>query len=232
MAKEKTTAQKVTRLDHLAGKAGHNIFERIKLASEVLEDRDYIASEYDGNYGALYDKVAGYFPDLCGVLGTTLDGLRSLYREYPDEQQWAGEQYNIAHMLAKHNEEARSIDSSRRTLLKKSSHNGRKHHQRRAELPFVTKLRGKLVQAKSDLQVEQESVAAKSKTIESLSAQKDNATKKAESFEEANDRLTGENKSLRTDNTRLQQELNQVVVERDRLQLIVLGITEAVGASG
>ncbi len=204
MAKAKTTAQKVKWLEHQVHLTGETIYARLKVAAEVLEDRDYIVSEHEGGYGQCYDMIEGYFPDLCGVLGTTLDGLLAVLKEYPGKKVWAFEGFDIGRMLAKHNEEAKSIDASRRELLAKAGSNGKPNQRRRVEMKDYKRVE------KHNTRLVNENQTAKRGLTEAAEQVKD----------------------LRAENAKLRKELEEVTVERDRLQLIVLGITEAVGASG
>lgn len=88
-----STAKKVARLRSLAGKAGRNIYERCKLASEILRDKDYVAEKYGGYDEAQVTLEDSYFSDLKGFI--CLERLVAIVRHFEEEQQWRNERYNI-----------------------------------------------------------------------------------------------------------------------------------------
>lgn len=106
MANQKTTTQKLARLKVLRDDAGANIYERCRLAAEVLADTDWIAAIHGGSLDAAEQAVQDeYFADLGGYV--TLGTLTDIYRTFPDEAEWKARKYNLQVMEAEW-EEARA----------------------------------------------------------------------------------------------------------------------------
>jgi chromosome segregation ATPase len=90
-----TTKQKLVRLKELSRQAGANIFERCKLASEVLQDTDWLAQCGD-EFKARDLLQAEYFRDLSGFI--SIGRLVELYEKFPLESKWKEYKYDLAAM--------------------------------------------------------------------------------------------------------------------------------------
>lgn len=115
---KKRTAQMLAELKKLAATAGNNLYERIKLASQVMADLDWIASVHGGNdlqaADALQDE---FFRELGGFI--TLGKLIAMYKGVSIEQ-WQEVKYDIAAVEAIYNEETREThEKGVRTSWKK-----------------------------------------------------------------------------------------------------------------
>ena len=88
MAINKRTTEKLVELKELAGMAGKNVFRRIKLADEVLSDKDWIAASFDGQEDKALAIVENeYFTDFRGFI--TVGEMRQVYRWCGIESRWA-----------------------------------------------------------------------------------------------------------------------------------------------
>lgn len=93
MTKRRTT-QRLAQLKNLADQAAENLYERIKLASEVLEDLDWIAECFGGSDLKAMDTLqADYFRDLGGFI--TMGELIRMYKTLP-KHVWEECRYNVA----------------------------------------------------------------------------------------------------------------------------------------
>jgi DNA repair exonuclease SbcCD ATPase subunit len=94
-AHDSQTHRKLVRLRELASGARQNIYERCKLASEILADRDWIAIEHGGEYDAAQKALEDdFFSDVAGFI--VLADLVLIYKQFPDEAQWKELRYNLA----------------------------------------------------------------------------------------------------------------------------------------
>lgn len=85
-------------LKDLAGKAGQAVHERLKLCSELIADKAYVASEF-GDEGKALDKLeADCFGDLAGARG--LAELLAMYRKFPEPEAWKRHKWNLSRLLA------------------------------------------------------------------------------------------------------------------------------------
>ena len=98
-----SSAKKLDKLEELAEAGGLNIFTRVKLAYEVLEDVDFIAERFGDEIQAIEEMEKAYFRDLRGYV--TLGRLRQLYAAYPDPGVWSGLGYDLAAVEAKYSQE-------------------------------------------------------------------------------------------------------------------------------
>ena len=93
MAKRRTT-QKLAELKQLAQQAKENTYQRIQLASEVLEDLDWIAATHGGSIDLARETLqAEYFHDLDGFV--SLSTLISMFKKVPKEE-WDACHHKIA----------------------------------------------------------------------------------------------------------------------------------------
>lgn len=93
------TKRKLVRLRELASGAKQNIYERCKLASEILSDRDWIAIEHGGEYDAAQKALEDdFFSDVAGFI--VLADLVQIYKQFPVEEKWRELRYNLAALKA------------------------------------------------------------------------------------------------------------------------------------
>ncbi len=91
------TKKALIRMKELRDAATHGIYERVKLASGVLADLDWIAETHAGDQEKAADAVNGeYFPDLGGYLH--IAKLVAIYKMFPAESQWKEYHYNLSAM--------------------------------------------------------------------------------------------------------------------------------------
>lgn len=88
---------KLLRLRDLISEAGHNYYERIKLASEILTDAVWVTETYNGDqFKAAEMLESQFFHDLCGVL--SIFELMHIYQKFPAEADWKRHKYNLGAM--------------------------------------------------------------------------------------------------------------------------------------
>lgn len=103
--------QLIARLKELAGKAGHNIYERLKTVDVLFKNQLYVNAGYGDDECAALDKLEEeYFGDLCGA--RSLGTLLTLYRAYPDTQIWEDHKWNLQRLLAKWQLDRKPANSS------------------------------------------------------------------------------------------------------------------------
>lgn len=99
-----TTKEKLVELKSLMATAGRNVFQRCKLATEILADQDWIAEACDGSELKAIELIEDqYFSDLRGFI--TVGRLRQLYQAYSEEREWAEFRYDLGAMEAKYRED-------------------------------------------------------------------------------------------------------------------------------
>lgn len=88
------TKEIMVSLKKLSAEGEKNLFQRVKLAAELLEDFDWIAEFHDGNEDMAAEAVqASYFASLCGYV--PLLKVVAIYRKYPKETIWQEYAYNL-----------------------------------------------------------------------------------------------------------------------------------------
>lgn len=93
------TTQLLAKLKRLAADARTNLYERIKLAAEVLEDRDWVAQSFDGDLAKAEEAVGqDYFSDVGRMY--TLGTLLSVLKRFPKEAQWVEYRHDIHALVA------------------------------------------------------------------------------------------------------------------------------------
>lgn len=91
------TKKRFIRLKELAADAYSNIYERVKLASEVLKDSDWIIETYDGDSFVAREAVQSeYFADLGGYV--KLPTLLNILDMFPTEETWRHNRYDLRAM--------------------------------------------------------------------------------------------------------------------------------------
>lgn len=97
------TSEILAKLKAMATKAGEAIFERAKLADEVLTDKAWLDSEFQGDHDRAMEVVeADYFPELATAFG--LSSLLTLAREFPDVATWRQHKFNLSKLWAEYEE--------------------------------------------------------------------------------------------------------------------------------
>lgn len=96
----KKARELLTELRSMANKAGPAFFERVKKAAELLLNKEWLSTaEFNGNYDLACQFVESEcFPE---AKDTTMDEMLTLYREFPEEKQWADEKYNLRRLWGK-----------------------------------------------------------------------------------------------------------------------------------
>lgn len=92
-----TTATKIKSLREMGKMTGQQLYLRIKLASEILEDRQYVDAKHRGDeFRCATWLEEECFPDLGGAY--SLVELVEMYRLIPGEGEWAEVKYNLRAM--------------------------------------------------------------------------------------------------------------------------------------
>ena len=119
---KKRTRELLARMKKLAAEGKENLWERIKVAAELVADHDWIASDHNGDELRAKDAIQmEYFHELNGTY--TLGVLLAIYAEFPDESTWQEYRYNLSAMRALWEEARVSDEESRtRTSIKKADY--------------------------------------------------------------------------------------------------------------
>ncbi len=102
------TSEKLNRLKILVHEAGNNCYERIKLASEILADQEWVLEAFRGDTFKAADMLeTSFFHDLCGML--SIYELMHIYQKFPDKTEWQKHKWNlrVLHDLCKEAVKAR-----------------------------------------------------------------------------------------------------------------------------
>lgn len=84
----------LARLQELSEQSGKNYYERIHIADTLLQDREWLKTEFVGDdYKAAESLEAKYFHDLSGSM--TVWMLLQIYRRFPNEKDWQKCSYNL-----------------------------------------------------------------------------------------------------------------------------------------
>lgn len=87
-----STTQKLAELKSLALDAKSNLYHRIKLAVEILGDRQYVDSTHGGSEVKAMDYLqAEGFP----FVEKTVGQLVAIYNRFPDKSQWDDRNFNL-----------------------------------------------------------------------------------------------------------------------------------------
>src|ERR1035438_4251480 len=89
----------LARLRVLIGQAGSNYFERISIASDLLDNQEWLLVAYQGDaFDAANMLEKLYFHDLCGAM--TIWEILHIYQKFPTEKKWEAHKYNLKKMHA------------------------------------------------------------------------------------------------------------------------------------
>lgn len=111
--KTPTTNEKVVQLRNMLGQAGETHYKRIKLAKEIIDDKTWILTHFNGDKfraGEVLEK--DYFGDLCGAINFWR--LIKIIEEFPKIEEWRKYKFNLTEMSA-------IIDARNRSKRKKST---------------------------------------------------------------------------------------------------------------
>lgn len=90
----------LAKLQELSTAAGANYFERISIANQLMQDREWLEREFKGeDYKAATVLEVKYFHDLSGSM--TIWMLLQIYRKFPIEKQWQDLKYNLRALYEK-----------------------------------------------------------------------------------------------------------------------------------
>jgi hypothetical protein len=91
------TTEKVNLLKSRNGEDNRSLYERCKLATEVMADLEYIEEAHGGSDVLALDYLTdNCFSALKNVGGwVTAGALIELYKAFPEEQQWQERKYNL-----------------------------------------------------------------------------------------------------------------------------------------
>ncbi len=90
----KSLKEKFSRLQVLSNEAGPALFERIKIASEIMSDTGYIEARYANDEEACSEELGRkYFLDLAGLMSVWQ--LVEVFRAFPNEEIWKEDSYNL-----------------------------------------------------------------------------------------------------------------------------------------
>lgn len=105
----------LARLSELAKAAGHNYYERISIANQLLEDKEWIGREFKGDdYKAATVLEVKYFHDLSGSM--TIWMLLQIYRKFNKEKTWEDANYNLRALYARCKPETTKGSGTRSTV--------------------------------------------------------------------------------------------------------------------
>lgn len=106
------TQRKLVRLRELGAKAGPSIYERCKLASEILADDGWIVSQHGGDLDAAEKAIEDeHFADLSGFI--VLNLLVAIYRKFPAESDWKELRYSLAAMRSRYREATKEVSDEK-----------------------------------------------------------------------------------------------------------------------
>lgn len=110
-----TASQMIARLDVLVKEAGANYYERVRLTDALLQDRDWLLSQFRGDdYRAAEVLEKKYFHDLSGSM--TVWMLLAVYRKFPDEADWKKHNHNLRDLYDKSRQGTTDRRTPRRTV--------------------------------------------------------------------------------------------------------------------
>lgn len=94
-----STNTKLARLLELRNKAGNLAFERVKLAVDIFNDKQWVASTCGDDIDAAAKILQEtYLADLCGAIN--FFRLVEIMREFPTQKAWEENKYNLTAMSA------------------------------------------------------------------------------------------------------------------------------------
>lgn len=158
----------------LRNKAGQTILDRLKLADQLLKDKEWVElpTGGGGSLGLAYDRLEDdCFADLCGAVG--LANLLELLHEFPREQTWVKNKFNLGKMWAELSAKRKPTKSTNGKVH--TSAPARKEYIHPAEFTQLTP--GKARTEYGRVYVQVESLAMKCQRLEEENAQlrKENA---------------------------------------------------------
>jgi len=110
-----TSAQALARLATLSEDAGTNYYERIQLADQLMQDRNWLATNFKSDdYAAAEMLETKYFHDLSGSM--TVWMLLHIYRKFPNQADWKAQKYHLRTLYAMCKPPANTSPTVKRTI--------------------------------------------------------------------------------------------------------------------
>jgi hypothetical protein len=101
--------QILAELKRIAPEGEANLFQRIKLAAELLADTDWLGEQHGGDEDRAGEWLeAEFFASLCGYV--PLLKVVAVFRKFPSEATWAEYRYNLRALEALY-DEARATEA-------------------------------------------------------------------------------------------------------------------------
>lgn len=135
---ENSTSEKIILLWSMLGKAGEMHYKRIKLAKEIISDKEWLATNFNGDQlraGQAIEK--NYFGDLCGAI--SFWRLLAIFEEFPNMSDWEKYKFNLTHMSALIDVKKKTKKSSRWSITQQEVEDLRTDRNRFKKLYEQTK---------------------------------------------------------------------------------------------
>jgi hypothetical protein len=101
------------RLKSLANHAGRNYYERVKIATTLLDDHEWVESAYKGDaYRAAESLEHEFFHDLCSA--RSIWELITIFRKFPERAQWEQRKWNLTVLAAACKPDREELNTPRR----------------------------------------------------------------------------------------------------------------------
>lgn len=125
--------RRLVRLADLANRSGRMMYERAKLANELIADHAWVDGV--GDEAKAYEELEAHFADLGGLV--SVENLTLLYRDF-DEGVWLANNWSLKVLYAKWQETHRSEDtrSGTRTSVKLKDFEAEKKRAEEAECAY------------------------------------------------------------------------------------------------
>lgn len=171
-----TTASLLAKLADLRNKGGRLAYERVGIAHMIYNDRDWVASLFDGDPVAAAEHIEEEFlGDLCGSL--TFSDLLRIREQVPTVEEWEQYRFNLKRLLSLAIDRSRSITGT-------VTEPGEPTTRRRATLKDMEEAEGTIKALESSRKRDLELIVSKDERIVSL-------TEKVSQLEKDNHFLRG-----------------------------------------
>jgi hypothetical protein len=180
----KKVKDKILRLKELSSQATDNLFERIKLVHQLVNEQEFIAFHNGDVLEAREALCAEYFKELHGAVDLLV--LIDVYNTHSTKKWWSERKYNIKVILNEYRSARKEANSDNQEKRTRRAVTLKQHEELEAE---VENLKYKL----------------KESTKENKSLKRTNIPG---DLKKENDRLKKENKELKKENANLQKRLN------------------------
>lgn len=143
---DKTTTQKIAELKTLCGDVKGNMYQRVKLAFEILADVDWIEHAHRGKTSRAMDFLQHEgFPYITLTVGQ----LAAIYRKWPEESMWKEWDYDVNTMWGELRSDAKPTRKTTKVV-----HWKEKAEELRSELDELKRSYAKLEQMNAELKGE------------------------------------------------------------------------------